>query len=103
MIKTTDTMFLGYRILLDYGVIIKPKWWDIPRRLGLRKPEVYHTTPKGSVILSKENRFMTVRVDDYHDLLNSPDFPRPPARDSLAPSGSIGAGAMGIDTIRNVQ
>ena len=103
MIERTGTYFLGYRILIDYGVALKPRWWQIFKRLGWAKPEYHFTTPLGSVILSKERGFMTVRVTDYADLLNSPDFPRPPKRDPLAPSGSIGAAAMGIDTIRNAQ
>lgn len=103
MITKTDTYFLGYRILIDEGVALKPRWWDLPRLLRLRKRKLTYATPSWSVVLTKNNRFMTVRQEDYHALLHEPDFPRPPKRDPLAPSGSIGATAMGIDTIRNVQ
>ena len=94
---------MGYRLMIDVGVILKPKWYDLPRRLGFRKRVKQYTTPKASVLLSNENRFMTVRDEDYNALLNSPDFPRPPKRDPLDPNTSIGARSMGIDTIRNVQ
>ena len=99
MIKKTATYFMGYRLLIDVGVYLKPRWYDLPRRFRLRNREKHYTTPKDSVLLSNENRFMTVRDEDYDDLLNSPDFPRPEPRDNM----SEGAARMGIDTIRNVQ
>ena len=83
MIEKTDTYFIGFRVMIDRGVIHKPKWYDLPRRLGFRKRVKQYTTPKGSVLLSKENHFMTVRDEDFYDLLNSPDFPRPEPRDNL--------------------
>ena len=109
MLKQTNTYFMGYRLLIDWGVYLKPKRYDLLRRLGFRKRVKQYTVPKGSVLLSNENRFMTVRDEDYHDLVNNPDFPRPPVRDPLAPdpepdsNTSIGARRMGIDTIRNEQ
>ena len=96
MIEKTDTLFLGYRVFVDHGVIIKPKWWDILRLIGLRERKITHTVPKGQVLLNKENHFMTVRGEDLHSLYNDPAFPRPPAY-------SEGAQRMGIDTIRNAQ
>ncbi len=102
MIERTGTYFLGYRILIDHGVALKPRWWQIFKRLGWAGPEYTFTTPLGSVILSKENRFMTVRSTDYQDLLSSPDFPRPEPRDTVTEL-SEAAQRMGIDTIRNAQ
>ena len=99
MITKTDTYFMGYRLMIDRGVILKPKWYDLPRRLGFRKLVKQYTVPKGSVILGNDLGFMTVRDEDYHDLVNNPDFPRPEPRDNK----SEGAARMGIDTIRNVQ
>lgn len=87
MIKKTATYFMGYRLLIDSGVTLKPRWYDLPRLLGLRKRTKTYATPKDSVLLSNENRFMTVRDEDYDALLNSPDFPRPEARDNLAQLG----------------
>lgn len=84
MIERTGTYFLGYRILIDHGVALKPRWYDLPRRLGLRAWVMHFTTPEGNVLLSDGMRFMTVRVTDYQDLLSSPDFPRPEPRDNLA-------------------
>lgn len=76
-IEQSNTYFLGYRIFIDDGVIIKPRWWEILRRLGLRKKRHTYTVPKGNVLLSKQNYFMTVRREDMDDLFNHPDFPRP--------------------------
>lgn len=84
MIEKTGTYFLGYRILIDHGVALKPRWWDLPRRFGWRAPEYHFTTPLGSVLLSDDFGRMTVRVTDYKDLLSNPDFPRPKPRDNLA-------------------
>lgn len=83
MINKTNTYFMGYRLLIDRGVILKPKWYDLPRLLGLRKRVKTYATPKDSVLLSNGNRFMTVRDEDYDALFNSPDFPRPEPRDNL--------------------
>ena len=83
MIRKTNTYFMGYRLLIDAGVYLKPRWYDLPKQLGLRAREKHYTTPKGNVLLSNELRFMTVRDEDYNDLLNSPDFPRPEPRDNL--------------------
>lgn len=73
MITTTHTHLMGYRLLIDEGVILKPRWWQILRLLGLRKRELHYTTPQGSVILSKVNMFMTVRREDFNALISDPD------------------------------
>ncbi len=72
MITKTNTMLLGYRLHIDEGVILKPRWWDLPRHLGLRKRELHYAVPSNSVLLSKEHGFMTVRREDFRDLLNDP-------------------------------
>lgn len=74
MIRKTRTYFMGYRLLIDQGVNLKPRWYDLPRRLGFRKPYRHYTTPKGAVILGNEgnpDRFMTVRDEDHNALINS--------------------------------
>ncbi len=80
MITTTNTMFMGYRLHIDEGVKLKPRWWDLPRLLGLRKSDLHYAVPSKSVLLSEELGFMTVRRDDFRSLLNDPDFPRPMPR-----------------------
>jgi hypothetical protein len=71
MLEKSNTYFMGYRLLIDHGVALKPRWWDIPRRLGWSKSEIYFTTPVGSVIIDNLNRCMTVRQINLNDLLNN--------------------------------
>ncbi len=74
MITKTKTYFMGFRLLIDEGVNLKPRWYDLPRRLGFRKRYRHYTCPKGAVIIGNEgspDRFMTVRDEDYNALINS--------------------------------
>jgi len=83
MIRKTSTYFMGYRLLIDQGVMLKPRRYDLPRRLGFRKLVKHYTVPKGSVIVGSDRRFITVRDEDADELFNNPDFPTPEAIDRL--------------------
>lgn len=76
MITITNTIFMGYRLHIDEGYILKPRWWDLLRHLGLRKRETRYTVPIGSVFVSKIHNFIAVRRTDFDLLAMNPDFPR---------------------------
>lgn len=86
MITKTETYFMGFHLMLDSGVFLKPKWYDLPRRFGLRNRYRHYTCPKGAVMIGNEGSpdcFMTVRDEDYNALINS-NIPVPEPKHNLA-------------------
>ncbi len=72
MITKTDTMILGYRLHIDEGVTLKPRWWEILIRVGIRPARIHYATPSNAVLLCEQHGFMTVRREDAQELLNDP-------------------------------
>lgn len=66
-------MYGGMRVHLHPGelvTVIKPKWWDLPRRLGWRPKEMNASTiiEPGQVFILKDAGMIIMRNDDWPEM-----------------------------------
>jgi len=57
--------FAGLRVHLHAGVTVAPRWFDLPRRLGLRAKKRVHIIPKGRAYFMADKRAVVIRDDDW--------------------------------------
>lgn len=85
--------YMGMLVKQIKPMRLRPRWYDLPRWLGLRRWKRQYMLPKGECYLDNVNKILYLREDDLDAMKDEID----------RENRSIGAQAMGLDTIRNVQ